>query len=960
MYTKKAIIGIFLVVSLPSLASAFEGGDGSSTDPYEISTCQQLQNIRDNVSANYELVSDVDCSSTRYWNSGHGFEPITPTGRNFVDSNGDLIARSYGGPFFNGTLDGNSYTIEDIYIQNSTLNGVGVIGGMRSPGKIVNININNATISGHFSVGSIIGNIYGGENLEDVSATGNISGEKKVGGIVGKSSIRLKNLSSNVNASGDSKVGGIVGVSGGNISDSHSTGSISGSTSGGIVGEALEITLKESYSNAKVNSYFSGGGLVGIGAGSLTIENSYATGDISGNSTGSSTRNLGGIIGKTNNGVSVVIINNSYSTSDVNGNFYEDPNYDFRDSSSFGGIVGSTNSENLTIGNSYSAGNVTGRNSGGVIGSNSGFAKSNLKTIKTYWDVDSSGQTTSIGTSTGLNTNEMQGPSASSNMTGLDFSGIWTTTHSYPKLRWQLPPGDGSSSDPYQISTCSGLQEMQNDLSGNYVLVDDVDCSSHEGFSSVGNRDNPFTGTLAGRGHEVYDLTISEESSEYVGLIGYMGVIDGDSKIKNITLDNINVSGYFNVGGLVGYKKWGNISKAYAIGNVSGNASVGGLVGVNSNLYIGESWSAATVEGKRRIGGLVGKNDDHIIDSFANGSVSGESQIGGLTGYSYGSTSNAHASGNVSGTENVGGLIGQTVGRADINGTYSTGNVEGVNNVGGLVGSSPDGFFNPIPNISRSYSTGVVTGANNVGGLLGQGTGDLTIKNSYSLSDVSGDSNVGGLIGLNIENSGASHVFVAGNVTGNSNVGGLIGNNTNPEGLADAYWNVEVSGQSSSNGGIGLNTLEMLDGTPRPSCEGTMSGLDFNSIFYSRDKNYPGLRFFASSPSNSRCPILDSKSNSNTVKGALWVQNSDLHWGTGSTEYFLKDAFELGGVSGPPGAVWIQGDSLRWIDEIGTERSYVGRRLSVDQTSSKGALWFQNGFIHYIDENGDERVADGT
>ena len=51
--------------------------------------------------------------------------------------------------------------------------------------------------------------------------------------------------------------------------------------------------------------------------------------------------------------------------------------------------------------------------------------------------------------------------------------------------------GDGSSGNPYQITNCVQLQEMNNNLNAYYVLMNDIDCSdtvnwnSGEGFVPV-------------------------------------------------------------------------------------------------------------------------------------------------------------------------------------------------------------------------------------------------------------------------------------------------------------------------------------------------------------------------------------------------------------------------------------------------------------------------------------------
>jgi hypothetical protein len=58
-------------------------GTGTQANPYQISTCEELQNISNmNMSAYYVLVNDIDCSDTKNWNYNsttgvyEGFEPI--------------------------------------------------------------------------------------------------------------------------------------------------------------------------------------------------------------------------------------------------------------------------------------------------------------------------------------------------------------------------------------------------------------------------------------------------------------------------------------------------------------------------------------------------------------------------------------------------------------------------------------------------------------------------------------------------------------------------------------------------------------------------------------------------------------------------------------------------------------------------------------------------------------------
>ena len=42
--------------------ASFAGGNGTLSDPYQISNVTQLQAINDNLSAHYELINDIDMS----------------------------------------------------------------------------------------------------------------------------------------------------------------------------------------------------------------------------------------------------------------------------------------------------------------------------------------------------------------------------------------------------------------------------------------------------------------------------------------------------------------------------------------------------------------------------------------------------------------------------------------------------------------------------------------------------------------------------------------------------------------------------------------------------------------------------------------------------------------------------------------------------------------------------------
>ncbi len=68
-------LGIFTAQS--ERASAFSGqGAGSESDPFQISTCAQLQEMQELRAAHYILIQDIDCTESRNYSGGKGFKSI--------------------------------------------------------------------------------------------------------------------------------------------------------------------------------------------------------------------------------------------------------------------------------------------------------------------------------------------------------------------------------------------------------------------------------------------------------------------------------------------------------------------------------------------------------------------------------------------------------------------------------------------------------------------------------------------------------------------------------------------------------------------------------------------------------------------------------------------------------------------------------------------------------------------
>ncbi len=333
---------------------------------------------------------------------------------------------------------------------------------------------------------------------------------------------------------------------------------------------------------------------------------------------------------------------------------------------------------------------------------------------------------------------------------------------------------DGDGDGYLDITNCSDLQNINLNLTANYELVNNIDCSdtinwnAGEGFQPIGNDTNMFTGSLDGNNFAISDLFIDLSSEDNVGLFGY---VDGAS-IINLGIINLNISGNDYVGGLVGYAIEVDIDDCYTTGFVDSIwGDVGGLVGNIDLGSINNSYSSASVTGDTLVGGLIGMTWDSSIvvqNSYATGDVTGASFVGGLVGEAYGDILNCTANGTIIGVEFVGGLLGAL--DDNLFDSYATGAVTGAGqSTGGLVGQSYS-----TGNINNSYATGdVVSTGTYVGGLVGYGSG--TIRNSYSIGNVtaSDDYIVGGLVG-ETDNTVIENCYATGDVTGKGYVGGLI------------------------------------------------------------------------------------------------------------------------------------------------------------------------------------------
>lgn len=141
-------------------------------EAYLISTLGELNWIRNDREADYLLVDDIDASATVNWNDGDGWEPIGT-----VDLGEEIFE------FFEGSLDGQGFVIEDLFIDRGDTGFIGLFGIIGPDAMVANVGLENVDIIGGENY---TGGLTGANNgtVSNSYATGSVSGYYWVGGLV--------------------------------------------------------------------------------------------------------------------------------------------------------------------------------------------------------------------------------------------------------------------------------------------------------------------------------------------------------------------------------------------------------------------------------------------------------------------------------------------------------------------------------------------------------------------------------------------------------------------------------------------------------------------------------------------------------------------------------------------------------------------------------------------------------
>ncbi len=333
------VLLLTLCGNIPAAQAASYSGKGTMTDPYIVTNAQQLQDMRENLSAHYKLGNTIDLT-------GVDFKPI-----------GRLDGKFTGSFICELNADGTpKYVIKNLKIQVAET-AYGSEGKNKWEAALFGAT-DGATLMGIYVLDAYISNNNFGDNQGSV-----VYNNYKPGMDEMNSAILIGDATSTT------------------VTNCATTGLVDTSANhcGGLIGSADSCTIDNCYSTANVftKGYWNVGGLIG-GTSNCTITSCFATGEVKGGQT-----NICSFIGATGGSDTIT---DCYATGNATGVK--------EDASTFTTFRGANG---VTVKNCFATGalaatvtkNTEGKytvencyNLAGKLGDTSGFADADMATIK--------------------------------------------------------------------------------------------------------------------------------------------------------------------------------------------------------------------------------------------------------------------------------------------------------------------------------------------------------------------------------------------------------------------------------------------------------------------------------------------------------------------------------------------------------------------------------------------------
>lgn len=328
---KNFLMALLSFVSITIQAQFSGPGSGTASSPYLISNADLLNEVRNDLSAHYKLIADIELSDWIDSNMGkNGWIPIGNSSMPFC-----------------GVFNGNGHSISGITLHRK--NDVGLFGYCKDA-VFNDLYIIDADIIGVDNVGCLVGYSINSE-LQNISVNGKVKGINNVGGAIGyylleypgkhiTESKILSKIHSTVNITAENNIGGLIGsIFVNSYCNKPEEGGMEYSSGGGT------NNYRHTYTK---NNYLT-----------LELNKSYSACEISGGN------NIGGIVGsifnksKSLRGTTMTLYNYTYANSKANTNIidcYSLSQIAAADSSiCVGGIVGIVSGEES--GSSSASGN---------------------------------------------------------------------------------------------------------------------------------------------------------------------------------------------------------------------------------------------------------------------------------------------------------------------------------------------------------------------------------------------------------------------------------------------------------------------------------------------------------------------------------------------------------------------------------------------------------------------------
>ncbi len=219
-------------------------GSGTETDPYQISTADQLKLFRDIVNGSNGQTQNRGAYAVLTANIDLNNEPWTPIGPSESGS-------------YTGTFDGQGHTIKGLYVNSASDAYVGLFGCLEGAA------VRNLTVDGYVQGCNTVGGIAGYASnaaIENCSNHCSVTGSStsKIGGIAGLNFDGAKIIDCyNVGTIRNSNVyeacGGIVWGNAGTVSNCYNVGTISGNVYDGEIVGSNSGTVENCYYLAGTN-----------------------------------------------------------------------------------------------------------------------------------------------------------------------------------------------------------------------------------------------------------------------------------------------------------------------------------------------------------------------------------------------------------------------------------------------------------------------------------------------------------------------------------------------------------------------------------------------------------------------------------------------------------------------------------------------------------------------------------